>query len=110
MNDTTKIKIKILEKEYEIACPLDQRTELLDSAEMLNEQMRTIRDSGKVIGLDRIAVMSALNLAHEVVKLKSTQGILDEGKDREVSERLRSIRNRIQDALGEEPTNAALDF
>ena len=110
MTGNTKIKIKILEKEYDIACPLDERTELLDSAEMLNEQMRGIRDSGKVIGLDRIAVMSALNLAHEVVKMRNMQGTLDEDKDAELTQRLRSVRNRIQDALGEEPANDSLDF
>ncbi len=110
MTGNTKIKIKILEKEYDIACPQDERTELLDSAEMLNEQMRGIRDSGKVIGLDRIAVMSALNLAHEVVKMRNSQGTLDEGKDTELTQRLRAARNRIQDALGEEPSNDSLDF
>jgi len=110
MSETTKIKIKILDKEYDISCPLDERTELLDSAEMLNEQMRGIRDSGKVIGLDRIAVMSALNLAHEVVRMKGAQGNLDENKDAELTQRLRRARNRIQDALGEEQTNTSLDF
>ncbi len=110
MSGNTKIKIKILEKEYDIACPLDERTELLDSAEMLNEQMRGIRDSGKVIGLDRIAVMSALNLAHQVVKMRNTQGTLDEDKDNELTQRLRAARSRIQDALGEEPSNTSLDF
>jgi len=101
MSNQTKIKIKILEKEYDIACALDERTELLDSAELLNQRMREIRDSGKVIGLDRIAVMSALNLAHEVVKLKSLQGRLDETHDAELSTRLRSISDRIQNALSE---------
>jgi len=110
MTGNTKIKIKILEKEYDIACPLDERTELLDSAELLNEQMRGIRDSGKVIGLDRIAVMSALNLAHEVVKMRNNQGTLDEDKDAELTQRLRAARTRIQDALGEEPSNNNLDF
>lgn len=108
MSSLSKIKIKILEKEYDIACPPEERTELLDSAELLNERMREIRDSGKVIGLDRIAVMSALNLAHEVVKLKSTSGTLDESKDAEVTARLRNIRTRVQNALGD--PNASLDL
>ena len=108
MTANTKIKIKILEKEYDIACPQDERTELLDSAELLNERMRSIRDSGKVIGLDRIAVMSALNLAHEVVRLKNSTGLLDESKDEDVTSRIRKIRDRIQTALGE--PNASLDL
>lgn len=108
MASNTTIKIKILEKEYDITCPQEERTELLDSAEILNERMREIRDSGKVIGLDRIAVMSALNLAHEVVKLKNSQGVLDENKDAEVTARLRTIRDRIQNALGEQ--NISMDL
>jgi len=108
MSANTTIKIKILEKEYDITCPQDERTELLDSAELLNERMRIIRDSGKVIGLDRIAVMSALNLAHEVVKLQNNLGVMDEDKDAAVTARLRSIRDRIQNALGE--PNASLEF
>jgi cell division protein ZapA len=108
MTSNTKIKIKILEKEYDIACPPDERTELLDSAELLNQRMRDIRDSGKVIGLDRIAVMSALNLAHEVVQLKNSMGVLDEDKDSEITSRLQSIRARIKNALG--GPNATLDL
>ena len=56
------VNVKILEKEYQISCKADERAELLDSAELLNERMRMIKDSGKVTGLDRIAVMAALNI------------------------------------------------
>ncbi|HJP38953.1 MAG TPA: cell division protein ZapA, partial [Gammaproteobacteria bacterium] len=61
------VNVKILEKEYQISCPADERKALLDSAEMLNAKMREIRDSGKVVGLDRIAVMAALNLANDLI-------------------------------------------
>ena len=59
-----------MEKEYVVACPYEERSALLDAAEFLNGRMREIRDSGKVVGLDRIAVMAALNLAHEFLKGK----------------------------------------
>ncbi|HHQ13962.1 MAG TPA: cell division protein ZapA, partial [Chromatiales bacterium] len=49
------VSVKILEKEYQISCPADERKALVDSAELLNAKMREIRDSGKVVGLDRIA-------------------------------------------------------
>ncbi len=66
MSDTlAQVNVKILDKEYQVSCKANERTELMDSAEMLNERMRQIRDSGKVTGLDRIAVMAALNMAHE---------------------------------------------
>ena len=51
---STQVNIKILEKEYQISCPVSERVALLNSAELLNAKMREIRDSGKVIGLDRM--------------------------------------------------------
>ena len=61
------VNVKILEKEYQISCPAEERKSLIDSAEFLNNKMREIRDSGKVVGLDRIAVMAALNLANDLI-------------------------------------------
>ncbi len=66
--DVARVSVRILEKEYFVACPYEERSDLLDSAEFLNSKMREIRDSGKVVGLDRIAVMAALNLANELLK------------------------------------------
>jgi len=67
MNDrVVRVSVRILEKEYQVACPIDERTALLDAAELLNTKMREIRDGGRVVGLDRIAVMAALNLANEL--------------------------------------------
>ena len=63
---TVRVSVRILEKEYQVACPVEERTALLDAAEMLNGKMREIRDGGNVMGLDRIAVMAALNLANEL--------------------------------------------
>jgi len=101
MSDLSKIKIKILDKEYDIACKPGERTELLDSAELLNKRLGEIRDSGKVIGLDRIAIMCSLNLAHDVVKLQNKSGQLDTSKDDELSRRVRTMRERIKSVLGD---------
>ena len=57
------LSVRILEKEYIVACSPDERTDLLDSAEILNKSMREIRDSGKISGLDRIAVMASGRLS-----------------------------------------------
>ena len=65
------VSVRILEKEYQVSCPASERTDLLDSAELLNAKMREIRDSGKVVGLDRIAVMAALNMANELLQTKA---------------------------------------
>ncbi len=65
-----QVSVRILDKEYQVACPASERTDLLDSAEVLNAKMLEIRDSGRVVGLDRIAVMAALNISHELLGLK----------------------------------------
>ena len=89
------LSVRILEKEYIVACGPDERTDLLDSAEILNKSMREIRDSGKIAGLDRIAVMAALNLAHEVLKLRAR----DTGVDHETGHRIKALRERVETAL-----------
>jgi len=62
--------VKILDKEYQVACPREERAALQESAELLDERMRTIKRSSSVIGLERIAVMAALNLSHELLQAK----------------------------------------
>ena len=68
------VTIRILEKEYQVACPAEEKPSLVASAELLNSKMREIRDSGKVVGLDRVAVMAALNLANELLKAQEWLG------------------------------------
>ncbi|WP_461517287.1 cell division protein ZapA [Porticoccus sp.] len=65
------VNIRILDKEYQVSCPVDERDALLQSARALDERMRAIRNSGSVIGLERIAVMAALNLTYDLTKLES---------------------------------------
>jgi cell division protein ZapA len=84
-----------MEKEFVVACPYDERSALLDAAEFLNARMREIRDNGRVVGLDRIAVMAALNLAHEFLKGKERESKLDSG----VGHRVRALRERVEGAL-----------
>ena len=72
------VSVSILDKEYQVACPVEQQPELLKSAQHLDQQMRAIRSTGKVIGLERIAVMAALNISHELLQARS--GIAAEPK------------------------------
>ena len=95
MSEVNRVSIRILEKEYHVACPAEERRALLDSAEFLNRKMREIRDSGKVVGLDRIAVMAALNITNELLR---TQG-RDESLETGVADRLRLMRERVETAL-----------
>jgi len=84
-----------MEKEYMVSCPYEERSALLDSAEFLNSRMREIRDSGKVVGHDRIAVMVALNLANELMRIRG----LDAKLENEVTGRVRALRERVEGAL-----------
>jgi len=96
MSDSSRpLSVRILEKEYFVSCPAEERAELLDSAELLNVRMKEIRDSGKIVGLDRIAVMAALNLAHEVIRMRTR----DHGQEQETAHRLRNLRERVETAL-----------
>ena len=89
------VNIKILDKEYQVSCKADERAALLDSAELLNAKMREIRDSGKVTGLDRIAVMAALNMANELLAARG-QG---QSLETEAAGRLQAMRERVESAL-----------
>jgi cell division protein ZapA len=62
------VTVKILDKDYQVACPEEQEAELVVSAKYLDKQMRAIRETGKVIGLERIAVMAALNISYELLQ------------------------------------------
>jgi cell division protein ZapA len=96
MSEThARLSVRILEKEYHIACPLEERTDLLNSAEYLNSKMREVRDGGKVVGLDRIAVIAALNMANELLRLRNRDNDLDS----DVGGRLRILRERVESAL-----------
>ena len=68
----TNATITLLGKQYQINCDQDEREELLESARILDQKLSEVRDSGAVIGLERIAIMAALNLAHELVKAQKT--------------------------------------
>jgi cell division protein ZapA len=93
--EPARVSVRILEKEYVMVCPYEERAALLDSAEFLNARMREVRDSGKVVGLDRIAVMVALNLANEYMRLKARESKL-EG---EASGRVKNLRERVETQL-----------
>lgn len=95
---STQVTVRILDKEYQIACPEDERTALLQSADYLNRRMKEIRDSGRVVGLDRIAVMAALNLAHEFLQAREDGAGIAES----LTQRLKLINDKLEDNLRSE--------
>ncbi len=97
------VSVQILDKEYLVACQPDEKETLLASSRHLDQKMREIRDSGKIIGTDRIAVMAALNLAHDLLdQQKSAQS-----GDTATSKRLLKLQSRIENALS---GNKQLEF
>jgi cell division protein ZapA len=91
------VAVSILGKEYRIACEAGAEDELVSAARFLDTRMREVRGTGKVIGTDRIAVMVALNLAHELLKEKSDQ----DSAASSANKRIRSLRERIEIALND---------
>ena len=95
MTQSNTLTVQILDKEYCIACPSDERGNLESAARYLDGKMREIRSSGKVIGADRVAVMAALNITHDLLH---KQQHLDQqaGANRD---QVRSLLNRVDSAL-----------
>lgn len=95
MSTPLPINISILDKEYKIACPSGEQSALIASAEYLDSKMREVRDSGSIIGSERIAVITALNIAHEL--LNSSQ--LGENLNESLPPRLKNLENKVSEAL-----------
>lgn len=89
------ITVNIFGKEYKIACSPSERDELITTAHQLDQHMLKIRDSGKVIGTDRIAVLAALNLAHELKTAHKQNRQSDHG----LSSHISALRVKIESAL-----------
>ncbi len=68
------VNVTILDRDYQVSCPPEERDSLLHSARFLDEKMREIKSSGNVIGLERIAVMAALNITHELLQEGAVKG------------------------------------
>ncbi len=100
MNESTRrpVRITILGKEYHIVCPQDEKEGLLEAARQLETKMDEIRDSGRVFGAERIAVMAALNVTHELL-LSSKNKASDLTIEPELQERVSSLQNRIDTVL-----------
>lgn len=95
MSINSPVSVRILDKEYQIACPPSEHADLIRCADMLNERMREIRDKGKVIGLERVAVMAALNISHDLLRASTKDDKIDD----EVGDRLKSMRRQVEAVL-----------
>ncbi|MBB2493999.1 cell division protein ZapA [Aquipseudomonas ullengensis] len=95
MTQANTVTVHILDKEYCIACPTDERANLESAARYLDGKMREVRSSGKVIGGDRVAVMAALNITHDL--LHKQQRLDQEATS--TRETVRDLLDRVDHAL-----------
>jgi cell division protein ZapA len=97
--DQVPVTVRILDKEYLIACESEEQDGLLSSARLLDRRMREVRQSGRVVGSDRIAVLAALNLTYELM----SQNLAQQKRANGILDRLRKLEQRIDQLLSGEP-------
>ena len=97
MSELSTVSVTILGKEYQVSCPAEEVDALTKAARFLDGKMEDIRASGKVVGLDRIAVMAALNITNEFLNGKAT---LTETQDA-VGNRIASLTDKVSQALAQ---------
>ena len=94
--EPTPACVRILDKDYYVSCEPDEEDELRASSQLLDQRMREIRQAGRVIGTDRIAVMAALNIAHVLIQHQHAHN-----RDLDTAERLLALQQRVEDVLTE---------
>ena len=94
MTQSQTVTVRILDKDYHIACPVVESTNLERAAEYLDKKMREIRRAGKVIGAERIAVMAALNITHELHNQQRNDLFSTDD-----SAQIQQLVNRVQETL-----------
>jgi cell division protein ZapA len=99
MKEPKSLQISIMGREFRVACPEDEQAGLLEAVDYLNRKMLEIRDGGKIIGLERIAIMAALNIAHEMLSMK-VGGAFDMG---DLKRRMTRMETVIDQAMAEQP-------
>ena len=89
------LNVSILDRDYGVSCQAEEVEDLKDSARLLDERMRDIRRSGKIVGVDRISVMAALNIAHDLIKTRAELA----NQDRITERQLNRLNEKIERAL-----------
>lgn len=72
------VSVKVLDREFTVGCEPDEREKLMAAAQLLDARMREVRGSNRMAALDRVAVLTALNLAAELLQLKQQDGSQDQ--------------------------------
>lgn len=99
MSVVKSVDVNILGREFTVSCTDEERQGLMDAVSYLDTKMHEIRDSGKVVGVERIAIMAALNLSHELLNTKA--GDVDIG---DYKRRINAMQNQIDEAIAAKPS------
>jgi len=94
-NTSEPISVSILDREYQFACEPEEARALKEAATFLDERMRSIKGVGRLMSLERIAVMTALNFASELLKLEKQE----QHRVKHVDNRIRMLADELDDAL-----------
>ena len=95
---TNTLDVNILDREFRIACPKDEQEALLAAVAYLDKKMREIRDIGKVVTVERIAIMAALNITHELLTTRLGNG-MDVG---DLKRKIAAMESAIDAALADQ--------
>ncbi len=94
-NENTTLTVTIVGKEYQVACPVGEEDSLREAAQYLHSLMESIRSSGRVVGLDRVAVMAALNISNELLQNRREHA----AADARVTAQVQKLSDRVADAV-----------
>ncbi len=100
MSANQPVSIRLLDREYTVGCEPDERDSLMSAAKLLDSKMREIRGSNRMAALDRVAVLAALNLAHELQQIRAESS----GHDHELARTMGALNSRL-DGLFDTPSN-----
>ena len=89
------ISVHILDRDYLVACAPEERTGLMEAARLLDSRMRDLRNASRSAPADRLAVMAALNLAHELLQIKETQRLSEQSLNQDLNQ----LRFKLDAAL-----------
>lgn len=90
------VSVHILDREYTVGVEAGERSSLMAAAKLLDSKMREVRGSNKMAAVDRVAVLAALNLAHELQQLRDQAG----AREREIARVIEDLNQRLDRALG----------
>ena len=95
MKDGRAIEVTVLDRTLKIACKEDEKADLLNAVEYLDAKMREIKANSKVLSAERVAIMAALNIAHELLSTRRASGFDSEAFER----RMKSMAEAIDEAM-----------